>query len=115
MCGTLSAKDGFFFPDSPPISIRLVGNGNTSYVHFTNTSDGVIHDIAVTGTRDGKKVTEVFIDTILPHKTSSISSDKFLDVLSALDPATKEKPSVIVFLICKDHTKPLQFDVELEH
>jgi hypothetical protein len=87
---TVSAQDGLVFSAQPPIVVRFDGR-----VHFTNTSEKVLHGVTVNNKDDkGNKTSKVIIDTIEPHKTVTI--DLAVEFLA-------NNPT----LTCTNYSKPL--------
>ena len=106
LCMTaVNAKDGLIFADVPPITL-LFGTRQSDgdlFVSFTNTSDTIIHAVVITADTEGKKKSATIIDTILPHKTVTMFSVEFANILENLGVKARKELS----MTCKDFSKPL--------
>ncbi|CEF49411.1 unnamed protein product [uncultured bacterium] len=90
---SIFAQDGWLLSAQPPIVARA--DFSQVKVHFTNTSDKVLHGITMhSKDKDGTKSSRVIIDTIEPHKTVAIDfiPELFLDETTAT---------------CTNYSKPL--------
>lgn len=102
----VDAKDGLIFADVPPITLLFGGsqlNGDL-FVSFTNTSDTIIHAVVITADTEGKKKSATIIDTILPHKTVTMSAVEFAKIIQTLGSKHYKELSIT----CKDFSKPLE-------